>query len=165
MLNQITVPGALLAAVMVLLTPTTILAENATCTVTSLVIETEQDVLTFAIEVAATPESREFGLMNRTGLPTDAGMLFVFPPDTSVAFWMKNTLIPLDMLFVDETGVISFIKHNAQPNDLTPVPSKSGIKARAVLEINGGLARNLGIIEGSTVSPVWITGGAACSGI
>lgn len=149
---------AALAAVIGSLAPTFASADTPTCNVTSLSIETQQGAVSVSVEVAATPETRETGLMNRTELAPDAGMLFVYPPDRAIALWMKNTLIPLDMLFIDDAGVIQFIKHEAQPHDLTPVPGPTGIAARAALEINGGRAEEFGIAVGDRVQPIWVEG-------
>ena len=149
---------AALAAVIGSVAPTFASADTPTCNVTSLSIETRQGAVSVSVEVAATPETRETGLMNRTELAPDAGMLFVYPPDRAIAFWMKNTLIPLDMLFIDDAGVIQFIKREAQPHDLTPVPGPTGIAARAALEINGGRGEELGIAVGDRVQPIWVEG-------
>lgn len=128
---------------------------SETCGPVVLAIETNQEVVSFNVEIANTPETRRKGLMNRTELAADAGLLFVFPSQTTIAFWMKDTLIPLDMLFIDAAGAIQFIKHEAQPNDLTLVPSPQGIEAKAVLEIKGGQAAKLGIDIGSDVQKIW----------
>lgn len=101
----------------------------------------------FSVEVADTPAERAKGLMNRASLPRSAGMLFVYEEPGSPAFWMRNTLIPLDMLFVDATGRVTRIHEKAVPHDETPIPGGDGVLV--VLEINGGLARQLGITEGS----------------
>ncbi|MEX1233773.1 MAG: DUF192 domain-containing protein [Roseovarius sp.] len=101
----------------------------------------------FAIELADDAESRAQGLMFRESLPQSAGMLFVYPDTGTVGFWMKNTLIPLDMIFLDATGTVARVHSNAVPGDLTPIMGGDDIKA--VLEINGGLAERLGIAEGS----------------
>jgi uncharacterized protein len=102
----------------------------------------------FAVEVADTPESRARGLMHRPSMPRFSGMLFIFePPPGSAVFWMENTLIPLDMLFLDETGRVSHVHHEARPLDRTPI--RGGDAVMYVLEINGGMARRLGIAEGS----------------
>jgi uncharacterized membrane protein (UPF0127 family) len=156
--------GAALAAVIGSIAPLVANADTPTCNVTSLSIETRQGAVSVSVEVATTPETRELGLMNRTELAPDAGMLFVYPPDRAIAFWMKNTLIPLDMLFIDDAGVIQFIKHEAQPHDLTPVPGPTGIAARAALEINGGRAEALGIAVGDRVQPIWAGDGTGCEG-
>ncbi len=105
---------------------------------------------TFSVEIADTDETRAQGLMNRTELPRFAGMLFIFePPPRRVHFWMDNTLIPLDMLFFDARGVLTRIHHHARPLDRTPIDGGEGVLY--VLEINGGLARTLGITEGSVL--------------
>jgi len=102
----------------------------------------------FTVEVADTPESRALGLMNRPSMPRFSGMLFIFePPPGRASFWMENTLIPLDMLFLDQEGRVSLIHHEARPLDRTPI--HGGDAVMYVLEINGGMARRLGITEGS----------------
>ncbi len=101
----------------------------------------------FTVELADDAPSRAKGLMNRDSLARSAGMLFVYPAPKRVGFWMKDTLIPLDMIFMDETGTVRRIHHNAQPHDLRP--KMGGDAIQYVLEINGGLARQMGIIEGS----------------
>jgi uncharacterized membrane protein (UPF0127 family) len=103
--------------------------------------------LQFAIEVADDPSERAQGLMFRETLGRTAGMLFVYDEPQSVSFWMKNTLIPLDMIFVDKRGVVRDIHHRAIPGDLTPI--SSGPDILAVLEINGGLAKRYGITPGT----------------
>lgn len=87
--------------------------------------------------------------MFRETMPAGAGMLFVYDRPQKVAFWMKNTLIPLDMLFIDGQGIVRRIREMAAPQDETPIPGGDGI--RFVLEINGGLARRLGIAEGAAL--------------
>ncbi|UWP93639.1 DUF192 domain-containing protein [Aliiroseovarius crassostreae] len=101
----------------------------------------------FSVEVAQTNRERAKGLMFREELPKGQGMLFVYPFAHQVAFWMKNTLIPLDMIFLSSDGRVTYVHENAQPGDLTPV--SGGQDVRYVLEINGGLARQIGISEGS----------------
>jgi uncharacterized protein len=101
----------------------------------------------FTVEVVDTPESRAQGLMFRESLPRSAGMLFIYEAPTRASFWMRNTLIPLDMLFVDPTGVVTHIHHDARPLDETPIPG--GDNVLMVLEINGGMARAIGIETGS----------------
>lgn len=92
--------------------------------------------LKVAAELALTDEQRATGLMNRTSMAENDGMLFVFPDSQRRSFWMKNTLIPLDMIFISETGLIVDINRNAQPGNLTPYTSSS--PAKYVLEVNGG---------------------------
>lgn len=112
---------------------------------------------TIKLEVASTiPEIRR-GLMFRTSMPEDAGMVFIFHPEQEVWFWMKNTLIPLDMLFIND-GKIVKISHSAQPckaakdEDCPRYPSDGAVKATEVLEVNGGYAQRHGIKEGDKIS-------------
>jgi hypothetical protein len=114
-----------------------------------LVIHTGGSAYKFEVEVVTTPETRAQGLMFRKAMPPNAGMLFIYPGEQPVSFWMKNTLIPLDMLFVKADGSIAHIAHNAVPMDETPIDSGAAVKA--VLEINGGTANALGIQEGDKV--------------
>lgn len=114
----------------------------------------------FTIELADTAPERSKGLMFRESMPRGAGMLFVYEQPQRAEFWMKNTLIPLDMIFADETGLVRHVHHDAVPGDLTPIPGGDGILA--VLEINGGLARRYGIVAGSQMRhPVFAAGPAA----
>lgn len=101
----------------------------------------------FSVEIADTDALRAQGLMNRETLPRSAGMLFIFESPTSPSFWMRNTLIPLDMIFVDPTGTVAHVHHNAIPHDTTPIPGGDNILM--VLEINGGLSQAMGIDVGS----------------
>ena len=101
----------------------------------------------FTVEVADDGAERAQGLMFRESMPSSAGMLFVYEEPQSVSFWMKNTLIPLDMIFADETGRVTRVHSNAIPGDTTPIQGGEGV--RFVLEINGGLAARMGIAEGS----------------
>ncbi len=101
----------------------------------------------FRVEVADTAETRATGLMHRESMASLAGMLFVYEQARPVHFWMENTLIPLDMLFMDAGGTVQRIHENAVPLDRTPIPGGDDILL--VLEINGGMAATLGITEGS----------------
>lgn len=101
----------------------------------------------FKVEVVDTPEGRERGLMNRASMPKYSGMLFVYETPQPVAFWMENTLIPLDMLFFDAGGRLTHVHENAKPMDRTPIPG--GDNVRFVLEINGGMAGKLDIDPGA----------------
>jgi uncharacterized protein len=114
-----------------------------------LVIHAGGSAYKFEVEVVSTPATREQGLMYRQSLPSNGGMLFLYPTEQPVAFWMKNTLIPLDMLFLDAEGDIIRIAHNTVPFDETPV--ESGVPVKAVLEVKGGTASALGIKEGDRV--------------
>ncbi|MGI9390630.1 MAG: DUF192 domain-containing protein [Boseongicola sp.] len=101
----------------------------------------------FTVDVADDPEERSIGLMHREHLSAGAGMLFAYDGPQRVIFWMKNTLIPLDMIFLDAAGLVTRIHENAVPHDQTLI--EGGERVMFVLEINGGLARRLGIAEGS----------------
>lgn len=104
----------------------------------------------FTIELADTDEERQIGLMFRTELAEGAGMLFDFggqPEPRSM--WMKNTLIPLDMAFIDETGVIRRIAADTTPRSLDSI--SSGAPVSAVLEVAGGTFARLGVAEGDRV--------------
>jgi uncharacterized protein len=103
----------------------------------------------FTVEVADDAEERATGLMNRPKMAAGAGMLFVYPAPKKAGFWMKNTLIPLDMIFADETGTVSRVHENAQPMDTTSIDGGDGVKV--VLEINGGLAARMGIAAGTVL--------------
>jgi uncharacterized protein len=115
-----------------------------------LTIETKNNgPIVFHVEMAVSSDELSRGLMNRTDLAEDSGMLFVFPDIEQRAFWMKDTLIPLDMIFIAEDGTIHHIHHMAKPLDLTRVTSEG--PSKAVLEINGGLSDILGIAKGDKV--------------
>ncbi|MCF8706880.1 DUF192 domain-containing protein [Rhizorhapis sp. SPR117] len=109
----------------------------------TLTIQSGDKTHTFNIEVARTSQEQEKGLMFRKFLPDDGGMLFPFDPPQIASFWMKNTVIPLDILFIRPDGTISFIAANTEPYSLVPV--SSGQIDAAVLEIAGGRAEALGI--------------------
>lgn len=101
----------------------------------------------FSVEVADDNQERAVGLMNRSSMPRSHGMLFVYDGPTRASFWMRNTLIPLDMIFLDPTGTVTHIHENAVPLDETPIFGGDGVLA--VLEINGGLSSAIGIEVGS----------------
>ena len=103
----------------------------------------------FTVEVARTPEEQAQGLMFRKSIPPDRGMIFPYDPPVQVSFWMKNTLVPLDMVFIGPDGKIGRIAANTTPMSLDPVASIDPVSA--VLEIAGGRAAELGIREGDKV--------------
>ena len=115
----------------------------------------------FTVEVADDPAEQAQGLMNRTELAMAAGMYFVNERPRRTSFWMRNTLLPLDMIFIKPNGTIAHIHDSAQPLDETPVSGGQG--NLAVLEINGGLSKKLGIAPGDVVQhtafadtdPIW----------
>ena len=113
----------------------------------SLIIETADGVQhAFRAYLASTNEQRARGLMFFRQLPEDVGMLFLYPQPRVISMWMKNTFIPLDMLFLDARGVIINIAEQTVPHSLESIRSEG--PALAVLEVNGGTARRLGIKPG-----------------
>ena len=103
----------------------------------------------FAVEVADDAAERAEGLMFREKLPVSSGMLFIYDHPQPVAFWMKNTLIPLDMIFIGAEGRVEQVHAKAVPGDLTPIPGPGD--TLMVLEIGGGLAARLGLGEGAVL--------------
>lgn len=102
----------------------------------------------FRVAVADDPRARSVGLMHVEQMPRFSGMLFVYERPQAVSFWMENTLIPLDMIFADATGTVRRVHAEAVPLDRTSIPGGSD-DIQYVLEINGGLAAEMGIAEGS----------------
>lgn len=103
----------------------------------------------FQVEVMRTDADRSKGLMFRQFMPQDRGMLFDFEREMPVSMWMRNTYIPLDMLFIKANGRVHRVHERAQPLDETPIPAGSDV--RYVLEINGGVAAKLGIKAGDQI--------------
>ena len=114
-----------------------------------LTIRSKNKLHHFTVQIAATPDQQEKGLMFRRSLGADQGMIFPYEPPQEVAFWMKNTLIPLDIIYIRSDGTIVRIT-KAEAMDLTPLPS--GEPIAAVLEIRRGRAAELGIVEGDVVT-------------
>jgi len=106
-------------------------------------------VARFSVEVADAPDERAKGLMFREHMASSSGMLFIYERPQRAVFWMKNTLIPLDMIFADATGVVRHVHTNAIPHDETGIDG--GPDILAILEINGGLAKKLGIAPGAVL--------------
>ena len=115
----------------------------------NIVIDSSGGPRHFSVEIAADDASRSMGLMHRMQLAPDAGMLFDFKSPIMAAFWMKDTPLPLDMLFVRADGTISTVAANAVPYSTAEIVSAEPI--RIVIEINGGLAKKLGILPGAKV--------------
>jgi len=105
--------------------------------------------LPVTVELARTDEERARGMMNRRELGPEAGMLFLFSESEQRAFWMKNTLLSLDMLFIDDGGRVVGLIERAEP--LTTSPRDPGIPSRYVLEVNGGWAARHGVRPGDRV--------------
>ncbi|GAA6158103.1 DUF192 domain-containing protein [Ruegeria sp. HU-ET01832] len=119
----------------------------AACSPDRVTLKNDKSQVSFDIELAVSPQERARGLMFRESLPQRAGMMFIFDPPQPVAFWMKNTLIPLDMIFLDRSGSVVHVHSNAIPGDLTPI--EGGDSVYAVLEINAGLAERYLIMPGT----------------
>ena len=115
----------------------------------SLEIVTSTGRHAFQIEIANNDATREHGLMDRRYMAPDHGMLFEFDREAPVSFWMKNTYIPLDMIFIAPSGVVTHIAANAEPLSERVIPS--GGPCVAVLELNGGTAASIGLNVGDKV--------------
>jgi uncharacterized membrane protein (UPF0127 family) len=107
----------------------------------------------FEVELAITPEERNRGLMFRESLERNKGMLFIFEKEGEYPFWMRNTLIPLDMIWISEEGEVVFIEENAEPCSDSFCPGINPEKnAKYVLEINGGISNNIGLEVGDNIT-------------
>ena len=115
----------------------------------SLTIQTKDSEYIFNIEIAVTEKERSRGLMYRKELKQTEGMLFLYPEKQIIKMWMKNTLIPLDMIFINNNGKIMDIFKMTIPKDLTPIGPD--VKLKGVLEINGGLTSYLNINKGDFI--------------
>lgn len=129
--------------------------EAAKAPLTTVTVTSQTGRHVFKVEMARTPAEQERGLMFRTDIPKDGGMLFApYPADgggpREASFWMKNTPSPLDIIFIRADGTIARIAENTVPFSEAQVPS--GEPVAAVLEINGGRSAELGISEGDKVS-------------
>ena len=136
----------------------------AACDPGRIEIRTGEGVRTFTIEIADEPAEQARGLMFRPSMAPDAGMLFIFDPPSRASFWMRNTMIPLDMLFIDDTGTVESIA--VRMDTYSTRASASEGPVRAVLEINGGLSEKLGIVPGvQVVHPAFTAApeGATCA--
>ena len=124
-------------------------AARAACQEDRVEIRGDFGSVRFRVAVVDTPQGRAQGLMNVPEMPRMAGMLFVYDVPQPVSFWMRNTLISLDMIFADETGTIQRIHENAIPLDETSIDGGDDIQF--VLEINGGMSATLGLSEGDVM--------------
>jgi uncharacterized protein len=122
---------------------------SAPASIASVAIDTGSRKVAFRVEVALTPEEHARGLMYRSQLAADAGMIFVFESPSVQRFWMKNTLIPLDMIFIGKDRRIVGIVEDAVPE--TETERMVGAPSLYVLEISGGLSAQLGIKRGAPV--------------
>jgi len=106
----------------------------------------------YAVEVARTPDEQQQGLMYRESLPPKTGMIFVFPDSAPHHFWMKNTMIPLDIVWLDQNGKVIFVSARTPPCRSDPCPTYGpDAPAPTVLEIAGGMAEKEGVRPGTTV--------------
>ncbi len=121
-----------------------------TASLQTLEIASKNGVHAFTVELAVTDEERMTGLMYRKELPEGRGMLFDFKRDQDVSMWMKNTYIPLDMVFIRADGRIARIAESTTPFSEQII--SSGVPVRAVLEVIGGTAQKLGIAPGDRVA-------------
>jgi len=123
--------------------------DDVTFATSPLTVETAQGSHSFVVELAETSQQRAYGLMFRRELPPDHGMLFLYPREDRVIMWMKNTYVPLDMLFIEASGRITRIAKSTTPLAVDLIPSGRAVKA--VLELPGGTAARLKIHEGDRV--------------
>ncbi|MDZ4393276.1 DUF192 domain-containing protein [Cypionkella sp.] len=124
-------------------------ASHAACAPDTVELRGPSGVQRFSVEIADTEAERSMGLMFREKMPASAGMLFVYDQPKHAYFWMKNTPLPLDMVFADASGLVTAVHSNAVPLDETPIDGGAGVAV--VLEINGGLAKRMGIVPGSVM--------------
>ncbi len=110
---------------------------------------TSKGTFRFMVELADSPREREYGLMCRKALAADRGMLFHFQKPAYQAFWMRNTLIPLDIIYIGADGRVVSIVRNARPLDETPLPSAG--PAQYVLELTAGRVAQIGLLPGDRV--------------
>lgn len=133
---------------------------SAACEIDQVSLRGDWGSARFSVEIADEPQERNLGLMNRTEMAQSAGMLFIYDTPVHATFWMRNTLIPLDMVFITPQGVVSHIHENAIPLDETLIDGGRGVLA--VLEINGGLSDAIGIDVGTEIQhPAFEQGPAA----
>ena len=124
-------------------------AEGQRLSVDDLVIEAASGQHKFRVELAETEAQRSIGLMHRRRMAADAGMLFDFQVTQPVSFWMKDTFIPLDMIFIADDGRVAGIAKRTVPHSTASVPSP--VPVRAVLEVNAGISDRLGLRAGDLV--------------
>jgi uncharacterized protein len=115
----------------------------------TLVLHTDTGPHSFNIEIAKTQSEKMLGLMYRRSLPADAGMLFLYDRPQQVTFWMRNTYIPLDMVFIGADGRVQRIESHTEPFSLAAIPSDGEVEA--VLELNAGTADAIGLKAGDKV--------------
>lgn len=112
-------------------------------------VKTDKGVQSFMVEIADSAREREYGLMCRKAVAADRGMLFIFPAPAPQAFWMRNTLASLDIIYIGADGRVVSISRNARPLDETPLPSVG--PAKFVLELAAGRAAQIGLLPGDRI--------------
>ncbi|OYU40158.1 MAG: hypothetical protein CFE33_06250 [Pseudorhodobacter sp. PARRP1] len=122
---------------------------DAACAPDTVELRGPAGVQRFSVQIADSEAERSKGLMFVEKMPASAGMLFVYDQPKHAYFWMKNTLLPLDMVFADATGLVTAVHSNAVPMDETPIDG--GPDVAVVLEINAGLAKRMGIAPGAVM--------------
>jgi uncharacterized membrane protein (UPF0127 family) len=127
----------------------TAFTEAGALPIAKIAVDTPRGRHEFKVEVASDHASQQKGLMFRKTMAADAGMLFDFHTTVMTTFWMKNTILPLDIIFIRSDGAISSIAANAVPFSEAPIPSSEPV--RAVLELNAGRAQALGLAPGNVV--------------
>ena len=131
-------------------------AQDLACAPDRVIFLTSQGAKSVTVEVADDPDERAQGLMFRKELAPDHGMIFIYETPRPASFWMRNTLIPLDMIFLDARGVIRHIHANAKPHDETPVPGNlpgdPDPDRLYVVELAGGEAARLGLEAGQLMA-------------
>ncbi len=144
---------ALLFSLILLVAPAWALAERLPAPQSLLSVETPRGTISFEVELAQTDEQRMRGLMFRKSMPRNAGMLFSFDDDTMISMWMKNTFIPLDMVFLNAVGTIVSIHEGAVPHSLAVISSK--VPAKFVLELNAGVVDEVRLEVGQQMNHPW----------
>jgi uncharacterized membrane protein (UPF0127 family) len=132
-----------------MLFPAAAAADTTSAGIETLVIETPARRVVFSVEIASDPASRERGLMFRLNLPEDRGMLFQYEEPQRIAMWMKNTFIPLDMIFIRSDGSVAEVVAHTVPHSLSIIEAKEAVIA--VLEVAAGTAERLGIGPGAVI--------------
>ena len=126
------------------------------CTPDRVVFQTPSGPVAVFVEIADDEAERARGLMFRRSLPEDSGMLFIYDQPRQVSFWMRNTMIPLDLVFLDDTGTVRHIHRNARPLDETPIPGAAIGDPRPerlmIVEVMAGEADRLGLAVGQTMA-------------
>jgi uncharacterized protein len=115
----------------------------------NITVDTAKGHTVFKVEIAGDHASQEKGLMFRKKMAPNAGMIFDFHQEVMTSFWMKNTILPLDIIFIRTDGTVSSVAANAVPMSETPIPSSEPV--RAVLELNAGRAAQIGMVPGDKV--------------